>query len=102
MINAVKAALWTTAQTFIGSILLLSVGWLADVAKWASANGQSPLPGLSTIGYAVVGAAVAAMSGLVTLVIRVLQVKVPAIPGSPPEYPTPVTPTADNPPVEQP
>lgn len=84
---ALKSALYTALWTFLGSVAILSTGWLADLAKWASASGKAPLPGLSVIGYAVLSALVAAAGGLVAFAVRYAQSK-NALPGQPPVYPT--------------
>lgn len=83
--NPVKAALSGAAWTFIGSVLLLSFGWLSSLASWASSSGKSPLPGLSVIGYAVISAAVSAATGLVTFLVRFAQQQ-NVIPGEPPAF----------------
>lgn len=92
VINSLKSGLYTALWTFIGTVLLLSVGWLQSLASWSSTNGHAPLPGLSTIGYAVIGALVSAASGLVAFLVRTAQTTIPAVPGAPPQFPTPATP----------
>lgn len=86
MTNSLKSALYTALWTFIGSVAVLSTGWLADLAEWASTSGRSPLPGLSVIGYAVISALVAAAGGIVGFIVRFAQSK-GAVPGAPPQYP---------------
>lgn len=85
MLNSLKSALFTALWTFVGTTALLSVGWLQSLAGWASSNGHAPLPGLSTIGYAVIGALVSASSGLVAFIVRTAQAQ-NVIPGSPPAF----------------
>ncbi len=89
-----KGALFTALWAFLAQVIILSVGWLQSVAAWASASGHAPLPGLSTIGYAIVAAFTSAMAGVVSFAVRAVQangVKVPGLPaptyGSPPVLP---------------
>lgn len=83
--DSVKSALSTALWTFIGSVLILSTGWLADLAKWASSSGKTPLPGLSVIGYAVLSALFAAAGGIVSFLVRYAQSK-NVLPGEPPKF----------------
>lgn len=84
--DSIKSAAYTALWTFLGAVAVLSTGWLADLAEWASSSGKAPLPGLSTIGYAVVSAFFAAAGGVVAFVVRFAQSK-NALPGQPPSYP---------------
>jgi hypothetical protein len=84
--NAAKAALYTALWTFIGTFAITAFGWLQDLAEWASTSGATPLPGLSTIGYAAVSAAVAAAGGVVTFIVRTAQSH-GVLPGDGPTYP---------------
>lgn len=86
--DSLKSALYTALWTFLGTVALLSVGWLQDIAKWSSTNGHAPLPGLSTVGYALIGGFVSAASGLVAFIVRALQANT-AFPGEPPSFPKP-------------
>lgn len=86
-LNALKSALYTALWTFVGSVAVLSIGWLQSVAKWASSSGHAPLPGLSTIGYAVIAAGISAAGGIVAFVVRFAQSK-GWLPGKPPSFPT--------------
>lgn len=97
VINSLKSGLYTALWTFIGTVLLLSVGWLQSLAAWSSTNGHAPLLGLSTIGYAVIGALVSAASGLVAFLVRTAQTTIPAVPGEPPQFPTPASPAVPEP-----
>lgn len=72
--DAIKAGLWTALFTFVGLFGLSLVGWLQDVASWASSSGAEPLPGLTSLGYAAVSAATAAVVGLINAVVRLAQV----------------------------
>lgn len=85
-LNAVKLALSTALWSFIGSVCVLSAGWLGDLAKWASSSGHSPLPGLSVIGYAVMSALIASSGGIVAFVVRFAQSR-NVLPGEPPAFP---------------
>lgn len=84
--NSVKSGLSTAAWTFAGTLIVLSAGWLQSLAQWSSTNGHAPLPGLSTVGYAVVGALISAASGLVALGFRLVQANTNLIPGAPPQF----------------
>jgi hypothetical protein len=83
--RAIRPALWAALWGFLGPALLLMPRGLADVAEWASTSGRTPLPGLSTIGYALVAAACSAMTGLVAFVFRYLQAT-GLVAGQPPAY----------------
>lgn len=83
--DALKSALFSALWSFAATVLVLSLGWLASVAQWASTSGHSPLPGLSVIGYAVVGAFISAFAGLISFVVRFLQGK-GILPGTPPKF----------------
>lgn len=85
MLDAIKAAAYTALWTFLGSLAVLCMSWLTDVANWANASGHATLPNLSTVGFAVLSALLAAASGFVTFVVRALQ-SAGALPGSPPKY----------------
>jgi hypothetical protein len=83
--RAIRPALWAALWGFLGPVLLLTTSVLADVAEWASTSGRTPLPGLSTIGYALVAAACSAATGLVAFAVRYLQAT-GIVAGSPPAY----------------
>lgn len=85
MNDSLKSAFSTALWTFLASVLVLATGWLASLAQWASTSGHSQLPGLSTIGYALVGAFVAAVAGLFSFVVRYLQSR-GVFPGEPPKF----------------
>ncbi len=93
-IDPLKGALFTALWAFLAQVAILSVGWLQSVASWASASGHTPLPGLSTVGYAIVAAFTSAMSGVVSFVVRAVQANGVKLPGLPaPAYaPAPVAP----------
>lgn len=78
-----KGALFTALWAFLAQIGVLSIGWAQSVASWASASGHAPLPGLSTVGFAVVAAFTSAMSGLVSFVVRAVQANGVKLPGLP-------------------
>lgn len=83
--DALKAAGWSAVWTFIALFGVSTLGWLSDVAQWASSQGTEPLPALSVLGYAVVSAAVAAVSGVITAAVRLAQAK-GVLPGNGPSY----------------
>lgn len=84
--DPIKSALSTALWSFLGAVAILTTGWLADLAKWASSSGRSPLPGLSVIGYAVLSALFASAGGIVAFVVRFAQSK-NVLPGQPPSFP---------------
>lgn len=83
--DALKAAGWSAVWTFTALFGLSALGWLSDLAQWASSQGTEPLPTLSVIGYAAVSAAVAAASAVLTAVVRLAQAK-GVLPGNGPSY----------------
>lgn len=90
MKDATNAALRTALWVFIGLFTITAAGWLQDVVEWASSSGQSPLPGLSVLGYGAVAAAAAAAVGVVNFV-AVLAQQNGYLPGAPPKYQPPVS-----------
>lgn len=83
--DALRAAAWSGLWTFLGTFALFLLGWLADVARWASSSGRQPLPGLSTVGYAAVSAFVAGAVLIVAAIVRIAQAR-GLLPGRPPRY----------------
>lgn len=83
--DALRAALWTALFAFLGLFGLGLVGWLTDLLAWASSEGQSAFPPLSTLGYLLVAAVVSAAIGLVNGIVRWAQAQ-GVIPGSGPSY----------------
>lgn len=83
--DPIKSALATALWSFLGSFGLLAAGWVQQVAKWSSTSGHSPLPGLSVIGYALIGAIVSALSGLIAFGVRFAQSK-NVLPGNAPAF----------------
>ena len=83
--DPLKSAMSTAAWTFLSSVAVLSTGWLASLAKWASTSGHTPLPGLSVVGYAVLSALLGAAGGVVSFVVRFAQSK-NVLPGQPPAF----------------
>lgn len=61
-IRGLRTALFTFLATFVPSLL----GFLGKVMEWAESGGTTPVPTLSTLGYATVAAAIGALSGLVS------------------------------------
>jgi len=85
MSNPIKAGLVTSAFVFVGTFLLLALGWIADVGAWASSQGASAFPDWSVLGYGLVSALVAAVTGFINWAVRALQ-DAGALPGSAPQY----------------
>jgi hypothetical protein len=73
-LDAIKAGCWTALFTFVGLFGLSLVGWLQDVTTWASSSGAEQFPDFTTLGYAAVSAATAAVVGLLNAVVRLAQV----------------------------
>lgn len=71
--NAIKAGAWTALFTFIGLFFLSAIGWVQDVAEWASSNGAVEFPDLSVLGYAAVSAMCAGVIGLFNVIVRAVQ-----------------------------
>jgi hypothetical protein len=89
IVNAIKAGAWTALFAFIVLFFVALVGFLTEVASWASSSGVDPLPDISTLGYAFVAAVASALIGLVNAIVRALQA-VGVLPGAPPSYPSTV------------
>jgi hypothetical protein len=67
--NAFKAAINTAWQSFIATFGIALLGFLGDVAKWSDGS-LDTFPAISPLGKAVVAAAVAAASFILTFTIR--------------------------------
>jgi hypothetical protein len=65
----VKAAairgLRTALFTFFGVFIPALLGFITGVSDWAAASGDASLPDISTLGYAAVSAATAAITGFI-------------------------------------
>lgn len=83
--RALTPALYVALWAFLGPLLLLTLGFIQALAEWASTSGATPLPGLSSIGYALVAAACSAAAGVVAFVVRYAQAK-GVVAGEPPKY----------------
>lgn len=83
--RALRPALWAALWAFLGPVLLMFLGVIQDVAEWASTSGRAPLPGLSSLGFALVAAACSAAAGLVAFLVRYAQAK-GLVAGEPPAY----------------
>ena len=83
--DAVRAARNAALWAFIGTLSTTTLGWLADVAHWASSSGATQFPGLSVLGYGVVSAAVAAGTFVLAAAVRLAQAA-GWVPGKPPTY----------------
>jgi hypothetical protein len=70
--NALRAALNTAWQTFIGVFGVALLGFISDVAKWADGDVER-FPAVSPLGKAAVAALAAAGSFAVTWIIRGFQ-----------------------------
>jgi hypothetical protein len=70
---------------FVSGFALSALGWLGDVASWASSQGQDPFPDSSVLGYAAVGAAVGVATAAVNAAYRWAQTR--WLPGNGPVYP---------------
>lgn len=84
--DPIKSGISTAAFTFVVMFLLGIGGSLTSLAQWASSSGATPLPSISAIGYAAVGAATAAITGLVATIVRWAQGKFAWVPGKPPQF----------------
>lgn len=85
MKNALKSGLWTALFTFLGLFIPTLLSWTQKIAEWASSSGHTPLPGISTLGYAAVSAAMAAITGLIAFAWRAAQTT-KYWPGQPPKF----------------
>lgn len=70
--NAFKAAVNTAWQSFLATFGISLLGFLGDVAKWSDGS-LDTFPAISPLGKAVVAAAVAAASFLLTFAVRGFQ-----------------------------
>lgn len=84
MNNSLKAALWTVLFTFIAVFGVGLLGWIVDVAEWASSE-SGEFPSVTPLGKLAVAALAAGASGLVNFVVRFAQSK-GALPGEGPKY----------------
>lgn len=84
--NPIKSGIASACFTFVGLFIPALLGWFSKVSEWASSSGAKPLPGLSSLGYAAVAAAMAALTGLVTFVFRWAQGRFSWVPGQPPQF----------------
>jgi hypothetical protein len=74
MSNSLKAALWTSAFTFVGTLSITLFGWLSAVAEWAGTDGAE-FPSVTPLGKAAAAAVVATASGLLNWAVRYIQQK---------------------------
>ena len=70
--NALRAALNTAWQTFLGVFSIALLGFISDVAKWADGD-VAQFPAVSPLGKAAVAALAATSSFLVTWGVRGFQ-----------------------------
>lgn len=71
--NSIKAGAYTALFTFIAMFGLSLIGWLQDIAEWASSSGTDEFPSFTTLGYASISAITAAVIGLFNTVVRLAQ-----------------------------
>ena len=71
-----RAGIATAVFVFITGVSASLVGWLNDVAGWATGGGKVPFPDPSVLRGAILSAGVAAGVGLVNAVIRAVQERV--------------------------
>jgi hypothetical protein len=95
LVNSLKSGAYTALWTFIALFGISLLGFLQEVAGWATQGGAAPFPSTSTLGFAFVSAIVAAASGIVGTVVRLVQSTTTLIPGGPPRYDIKATPPAD-------
>lgn len=86
MSNAVKSGFTTAIAVFLFTFIPAVTGFLASLAKWSSSSGATPLPAISTLGYAAVSGVLAAIGGLVWGIFRWAQAHSDVIPGQPPSF----------------
>lgn len=84
MTDSIKAALYTALWSFIGVFSVSLLGWLGDVAVWASSD-LADFPSVTPLGKAAVSALAAAAAGFVSWVVRTSQAH-GWLPGEPPQY----------------
>lgn len=84
--DPVRSGISSAALVFLVTFLPAVLGWLGDLAEWASSSGHTPLPGISTLGYAAVSAVLAAVGGLAMGLFRWAQGRTNLIPGQPPTF----------------
>ena len=85
--NPWKSALSSAAFTFIGLFSASLLGFIGKVVDWANNGGTHAFPAMGGLALALVSAAGAAVTGLVTFVIRWAQTKGYA-PGEAPQFAT--------------
>lgn len=74
--DALKAGGFTALWTFLSTFGLCLVGWLNDVADWATrGNVEIMFPDPSLLVYGALAAAAGAGAGFVALVVRLAQAK---------------------------
>lgn len=83
--DAIRAARNAALWAFLGTFGMTALGWLGDVAEWASSSGATQFPGLSVLGFGVVSAATSAATFAVAAGVRLAQAA-GWVPGRPPSY----------------
>lgn len=72
MSDALRRALRTAAQTFVGVFSLTLLGFLSSVQEWAGGTAVD-FPSVNPLGKAAVGAAAAVAAGLVSFAVNALE-----------------------------
>lgn len=72
MSDALRRALRTAAQTFVGVFSLTLLGFLSSVQEWAGGT-AADFPSVNPLGKAAVGAAAAVAAGLVSFAVNALE-----------------------------
>ncbi len=93
-LNSVKSGAYTALWTFLALFGVSLLGFLQEVAGWATKGGVEPFPETNRLGFALVSAFVAAASGILGTVVRLAQSK-NLLPGGPPRYDVKAVPPAD-------
>ncbi len=71
--NAVRSGLTVYVFSFLGIFGASLVGWVTQVADWASKHGADPFPSTSVLGYAFVAALTSGAPALVAVLVRGVQ-----------------------------
>lgn len=88
--NALKSGISAAIIVFLVTFCPTAIGWFQSLARWASSSGHTPLPGISTLGYAALSAFLGALGGLGTGLFRWAQANWTWIPGTAPTFAPPV------------
>jgi hypothetical protein len=107
--SAVRSTLTVYLFSFVGLFGASLIGWVTQVADWASKHGADPFPSTSVLGYAFVAALTSGAPALVAGLVRSVQTatgtgNVPTYQGTTPPVDTyvPQHTAPDTPPVAPP